>query len=379
MTQIFRRLAGLGLALFTILSTSNTHLAAAQEIKLKLSHFAPTAHNHHANVIVPWVEEVKKRTNGRVEITVFPGASLCKPTQQYDCAKSGIADLAWGVTGWTPGRFPMTSVIELPFLVRTATVSAQILADLWEPYLQREFDDVHVLYLHTPPAVHINTHSKPIRVMVDFKGMKIRIPTALTGALLERLGATPVGMPANEIYQNMSTKVLDGFTMPFEALPPFRLHEVSKYHTEVWISGSAAFAMYMNKAKYAALPADVRQVLDETTARLWYWKQIGESWDKAEVGARQVVEAHKTRSIGCPTRNGSGGERLSKDSMRNGPLNSTPRDCLDRQCYKKRERYRRSTERPSELPDDRAHRDTLDATPRPSRRLAVVSGGYCDG
>jgi TRAP-type C4-dicarboxylate transport system substrate-binding protein len=155
--------------------------------------------------------------------------------------------------------------------------------------LQREFDDVYVLYLHTPPAVHINTHSKPIRVMDDFKGMKIRIPTAVMGNLLETLGATPVGMPANDIYQNMSTKVLDGFSMPFEALPPFRLHEVSKYHTEVWISGSAAFAMYMNKAKYAALPPDVRQVLDETTSRLFYWKQIGASWDKAEVSARQVV------------------------------------------------------------------------------------------
>jgi TRAP-type C4-dicarboxylate transport system substrate-binding protein len=294
------RIAGLGLALSILLLAANMHGVAAQEIKLKLSHFAPTAHNHHASVIVPWVEEVKKRTNGRVEITVFPGASLCKPTQQYDCAKSGIADLAWGVTGWTPGRFPMTSVIELPFLVRTAAVSAQILADLWEPYLQREFDDVHVLYLHTPPAVHINTHSKPIRVKDDFKGMKIRIPTAVMGSVLETLGATPVGMPANEIYQNMSTKVLDGFTMPFEALPPFRLHEVSKYHTEVWISGSAAFAMYMNKAKYATLPADVRQVLDETTSHLWYWKQVGESWDKAEVGARQVVEAHKNQIYPLP-------------------------------------------------------------------------------
>ena len=105
MTQTFWRLTGFGIALFTILTTGSMHLATAQEIKLKLSHFAPTAHNHHANVIVPWVEEVKKRTNGRVEITVFPGASLCKPTQQYDCAKSGIADLAWGVTGWTPDAF----------------------------------------------------------------------------------------------------------------------------------------------------------------------------------------------------------------------------------------------------------------------------------
>lgn len=88
--------------------------------------------------------------------------------------------------------------------------------------------------------------------------------------------------------------------MPFEALPPFRLHEVSKYHTEVWISGSAVFAMYMNKAKYAALPADVRQVLDETTSRQWYWKQVGESWDKAEVNGRQVVAAHKNEIYTLP-------------------------------------------------------------------------------
>jgi len=291
MQRIFRRLIGFVLVGLLILIAGGARDAVAQEIKLKLSHFAPTAHNHHANVIVPWTEEVKKRTNGRVQITVFPGASLCKVTQQYDCAKSGIADLAWGVTGWTPGRFPMTSVVELPFLVRSAAVSAQVLADLWDQYLKQEYDDVHVLYLHTPPAVHINMQTRPVMVLDDFKGLKIRTPTALMSNLLEALGATPVGMPATEIYQNMSTKVIDGFTMPFEALPPFRLHEVTRYHTEVWISGSAVFAMFMNKAKYDALPADVRQVLDETTSRQSYWKQVGASWDKAEVGARQVVGA----------------------------------------------------------------------------------------
>jgi TRAP-type C4-dicarboxylate transport system substrate-binding protein len=294
MRHIFRPIVALLSVVLVILMAGDARHAAAQEIKLKLSHFAPTAHNHHANVIVPWAEDVKKRTNGRVEITVFPGASLCKVTQQYDCAKAGIADLAWGVTGWTPGRFPMTSVIELPFLVRTAAVSAQILADLWDKYLKQEYDDVHVLYLHTPPAVHINMQTRPIRVLDDFKGVKVRTPTALMSSLLEVLGATPVGMPATEIYQNMSTRVIDGFTMPFEALPPFRLHEVSKYHTEVWVSGSAAFAMFMNKARYAALPADVRQVLNDTTSRLSYWKQVGESWDKAEVGARQIVGEKNT-------------------------------------------------------------------------------------
>jgi TRAP-type C4-dicarboxylate transport system substrate-binding protein len=263
--------------------------APAQEIKLKLSHFLPAAHNHHANVIVPWVEEVKKRTNGRVEITIFPTASLCKPPQQYDCTKSGIADMAWGVTGWTPGRFPMSSVLELPYMHRTAAVGSQMLADLWPKYLSKEYDDVNGLYMHVHPAGHIHSHSKLVRTLEDFKGMKIRTPTAVVGDLLDLLGATKVGMPANAIYEAMSNKVVDGFGMPFEALPSFRLIEVSKYHTEVGMY-TTVFAMFMNKAKFDSLPPDVQRVLVETTSReSGYWRKVGESWDKAEIVGRKAT------------------------------------------------------------------------------------------
>jgi TRAP-type C4-dicarboxylate transport system substrate-binding protein len=268
-------------------------LASAQEIKLKLSHFTPTAHNHHVNVIMPWVEEVKKRTNGRVEITVFPGASLCKPPQQYDCAKSGIADLAWGVTGWTPGRFPMSSVIELPYMHRTAAVGSQMLADLYPKYLSKEYDDVYLLYMNVHPAGHIHTHSKLIRTLDDFKGMKIRTPTAVVGDMLDTLGATKVGMPANQIYESMSNKVVDGFGMPFEALPSFKLIEVSRYHTEVGMY-TTAFAMFMNKAKFDSLPPDVQKVLVDTTSpQSGYWKRVGESWDRAEIVGRKLTLEQK--------------------------------------------------------------------------------------
>jgi len=263
--------------------------ASAQEIKLKLSHFTPAAHNHHVNVIMPWVEEVKRKTNGRVEITVFPTASLCKPPQQYDCAKSGIADLAWGVTGWTPGRFPMSSVIELPYMHRTAAVGSQMLADLWPKYLSKEYDDVYVLYMNVHPAGHIHTHSKLIRTLDDFKGMKIRTPTAVVGDMLDTLGATKVGMPANQIYESMYNKVVDGFDMPFEALPPFKLIEVSRYHTEVGMY-TTAFAMFMNKARFDSLPPDVQKVLIDTTSlQSGYWRRVGESWDRAEIVGRKAV------------------------------------------------------------------------------------------
>jgi TRAP-type C4-dicarboxylate transport system substrate-binding protein len=292
------KLAVVGLALVATLGMATG--APAQEIKLKLSFLAPASHNHHVTVLVPWVDEVRKRTNGRVEITIFPGASLCKPTQQYECARDGIADIAFAITGWTPGRFPRSSVVELPFVMRTAATGSQMLADLWDRFLKVEYEDVHVLYMNVHPAGHIHTHSKPIRTVEDFRGMKIRTPTATIGDLLELLGAAKVGMPITQVYEAMSNKVVDGFVVPYEVFPPFKFQEVSRYHTEIGMY-TTAFATMMNKKKFESLPADVRRVLVETTSReSGYWKRVGESWDRAEAPGRKAIVDRKNEIYVLP-------------------------------------------------------------------------------
>jgi TRAP-type C4-dicarboxylate transport system substrate-binding protein len=303
-----RRAGGVIVAVALVIALAGEGGAGA-DIKLKLSHFAPASHNHHLNVIVPWAQEVKRRTGGRVEITVFPSASLCKPTLQYECARGGIADIAWGVPGWTPNRFPMTSVIELPFMHRTAATGSQMLADLWARYLSREYDDIHVLAMNVHPAGHIHTSTRLIRTLEDFRGMKIRTPTAVVGDMFDMLGAIKVGMPATQIYEAMSQRTVDGFGMPFEALPPFRLHEVSRYHTEIGMY-TTAFALMMNKPKYDSLPADIRAVLDETTSpRSGYWRHVGERWDGVEAVGGRPSSTAGTRSTRFRGRSGSDGAR----------------------------------------------------------------------
>jgi TRAP-type C4-dicarboxylate transport system substrate-binding protein len=275
------------LALAGALATADR--PAAQEIKLKLAHVLPASHHHHQAVILPWVEEVRKRTGGRVDITVFPGASLCPTSKQYECVRDGIADLAWAPAGPGPGRAPMTSVIELPFLLRSATAGAQILADLWERYLKKEYEDTQVLYLNVSPAAHLHTQSRPVRALEDLKGMRLAAPTAVGADLLEMLGAVKVGMSPHAMYEAMSQRGADGFGMPFEALAPFRLHEVVRYHTEIGLY-AAAFALHANRKKYAALPPEARRVLDETTAVAGgYWRRVGEAWDRAEAAARRAL------------------------------------------------------------------------------------------
>jgi TRAP-type C4-dicarboxylate transport system substrate-binding protein len=285
------------LAALPVTLTGAAGAAAQDVVKLKVSHFLPAAHNHHASVLAPWAEEVKKKSHGKLELTIFPGASLCKPQQQYDCARDGIADISFGVTGWSPGRFPQTSVVELPFMMRTAATGSQMLADLWDKYLKSEYQDVHVLYMNVHAAGHIHTSTRPVRTLDDLRGLKIRTPTATIGDLLEMLGAAKIGMPVNAIYESMSTKVIDGFVVPYEVFPPLKLFEVSRYHTEIGMY-TTAFATFMNKKRYESLPAELRQVLDETTsAKGGYWKSVGARWDVAEAPGRKAITDRKNEIL----------------------------------------------------------------------------------
>ncbi len=280
------------------LSTSLVAPAQAQEpVRLKFSTMLPTGTTHHRMVIQPWVEEVKRRSNGRLEITVFPASSICKANQQYECVRDGLVDLAYGLPGWTPNRFPMTSVMELPFMHRSAATGSRMLADLWPQYLSKEYTDVHVLAMNMQPAGHVHSSGKAIRGLEDFKGQKIRAATAVTGDLIEALGGVKVGMPSPEVYQAMSNRAIDGFALNYEGVLAFRLQEVTRYHTEV-SAYSTVFATMMNRKRYESMPADLRQILDETTAAAkGYWEQSGVAWDRNDENARKSLTDAKHEVI----------------------------------------------------------------------------------
>lgn len=273
---------------------------AQEPVRLKFSTMLPTGTTHHRMVITPWVEEVKRRSNGRIEITVFPASSICKANQQYECVRDGLVDIAYGLPGWTPNHFPMTSVMELPFMHRTAATGSQMLADLWPKYLSKEYTDVHVLAMNMQPAGHIHTQGKPIRRLEDFKGQKIRTVTAVTGDLIDALGGVKVGLSSPEVYQAMSNRAIDGFVLNYEGVVAFRLQEVTRYHTEV-SAYSTVFATWMNRKRYDALPQDLRKILDETTsAASGYWKQSGAAWDQNDANARKVLTDAKHEIITLP-------------------------------------------------------------------------------
>jgi len=250
---------------------------SAQEkaIVLKYTNFFPAP---HANSIIAdqWCKEVEKRTNGRVKINYFPGATLTPANQTYDSVVKGIADIGLSVQAYTRGKFPLTEVIDLPLAYKSGYVATKMVNEFYKKFQPKEYDETQVMYLHAhgPGILHTK---KPVYKLEDLRGLKIR-STGLSAKVVQSLGGAPVGMPMTESYDALSKGVADGILCPDEALKGFKLGEVTAFTTETYGSAySSAFFVVMNKAKWNALPKDIQGIIEKINEE-WIEKQ-GKLWD----------------------------------------------------------------------------------------------------
>lgn len=264
--------------------------AMAQEIELKLSHFLPAGHGMHRDWFVPWGEELARRTNGKVKVAIFPaGSAFGNPARQLEQAVSGVIDVAHGLRGLPAGRFPRMGIVEFPFLVQTANAASRTLWDLYPKYFAHEFPDtVKVLGLHAHNAGLIHTRDKPVKTMDDLKGLRIRSPSPQINAMLQQLGATPVGLPPGQVYENLQRGVIDGAVFPWDPINSFRLFEVTTHHLDAR-SYTASFYFVMNKRKYDSLPAEVKKAIDETTGTA-LTEKFGDWWNQWDAPGLELAK-----------------------------------------------------------------------------------------
>jgi TRAP-type transport system periplasmic protein len=261
--------------------------AQAQTVTIKYHHFLPAVSAFHTHFVLPWTDKVTKESGGRIKFQVYPSMQLGgNPSQLYDQAKDGVADIIWTVAGYTAGRFPAFEVFELPFLVNSAQGSSRA---LWEyvqvnKLAQTEFKDIHLLAVHQHDEPEFHMLTRPINTLADLRGLKIRAPTRITTKLLAALGASPIGMPVTQVPDALSKGVLDGALLPWEVVPAVKIQELVKYHSELdpkspWLY-STVFVMAMNPDKYAGLPPELKKVLDANSGAdtsAWLGKLLEEA------------------------------------------------------------------------------------------------------
>lgn len=256
---------------------------AAQQTVLRLSSWLPPSHLLVKDVAKPWAEAVAKASHGRIQIQILD-APLGSPPAHFDLAATGAADITYGVNGYTPGRFALSDLPELPFLTPNAEILSVAYQRFYEmtPAAQQEYDGVKVLAVFTHGPGHLFTNGYDVTPIESLRGAKIRVPSAVTNQLAAAMNMIPLQAPAPKTYELLSSGVADGIFFPYETISFFRLDGI--VNQALSTPGglyNVAFFFVMNQGKWDAL-SDQDKAAIESVSGVSLARRAGIAWDRAD-------------------------------------------------------------------------------------------------
>ena len=276
------------IAVTAALACAAPMLHAQQKYEMKLAYFVGDQHAM-SQWLIKWSESLEKGSGGRLVVKRFPNAQMGPTPQHYDFARTGQAEASWFLHGGTPGRFPLTEIINLPFMVGSSEIGTKVLNDteLRSKYLDAEHKGLKILLLFTHQPGGPHTTKKAIRNLDDFKGMRLRFASPTVRDLVAALGATPVGVPPTEIAEQLSKGTIDGAFMDYGGVGiGFKLGGIVRYSTELY-AYVTSFGLGLSEDFWKRLPADLKKLLTETTTGKE--AEIGRAWDALDVPGKKAV------------------------------------------------------------------------------------------
>ena len=277
------------LALAFVLATglSAPALAADPEVDLRISLWVPPAHPLVPS-IKAWADDIEKESGGTIKSTIFPSEQLGKAFDHYDMVRDGIADVGFINPGYQPGRFPIESIADIPFMFSDAIKGTQALDSWYRKYAPTEMKDTHfcMLFLHDPGTFHAR---KKILVPEDVKGLKVRPAQSQVARLVTMLGGTNVQASAPASRDLLERGVADAMTFPWGSILLFGIDKVVKYHLDVPLY-SNGLMFSLNKGKYDSMTAAQKAVVDRHCTTQWAMK-VASPWAAFEAAGRDKIKA----------------------------------------------------------------------------------------
>jgi len=266
--------------------------SAAAQTTLTVSNWLPPSHPIVRDIVKPWGAAVEEATEGRVTVEVM-ASPIGSPPAQYDLVADGAADVGFGVHGYTPNRFGLTTIAELPFLSGSAETLSVAYQEVHEAFLAEadEHRGVHLLAVFTHGPGDIYTIDAPILSIADARGRKMRVGGGLANMVAQRLGMVPVSAPSPQVYEILSNGVADGILFPAESVPFFKIDEVLRHGVSV-PGGlyNTSFFMIMNETTWNGLSGEDRAAIDAVSG-VALARRAGRAWDAADAAGRETMRA----------------------------------------------------------------------------------------
>jgi tripartite ATP-independent transporter DctP family solute receptor len=275
--------------LFTILLTVfvfvGTPVFAQKAITLSLGHIM-SPETHQGVALEYFAKLVKEKTQGKVEVKVYPAQALGNAMTMMEGVSMGTQDMVAESTTFWEIYADDLKIAETPFTFRDrdhfekflrSPIFRKIEQDVIKNGKQR-FITSQYTWQRGPYRVLLSKN-KPISTPDDLKGFKLRLWEAKTiHRYWQWLGATTVTISFGEAYLAMKQGIVDGVTSPFDAVWGMKFTEVAKHVNnlyEYW----QTMVISMNEQKFQGLGAENQKTLTDAAneAGIWYTKRAGDS------------------------------------------------------------------------------------------------------
>ena len=249
------------------------------------------AHDKLSMVLDEWCRDLNRRSGGRIDATFYPGGILTPATQMFDSVMTGIADIGFAPTGITPGRFPLTEIMEAPLGIGSATMMTRLSHDFYRAFKPREFEKVKLLFFLSASPGLLHT-KRPVRRLEDLSGMKVRCLGGNAAKMLKALGAVPIIIPTGDTYDALRKGIVDGVVAAWDSLETLKWGEILPYTTvsPYAVVGAPGYVV-MNKAKWDGLPPDLQQTIDSMSGE--YSERLSRLWDEKD---RNTIRKWKAKN-----------------------------------------------------------------------------------
>jgi len=278
MCSIFKK----GLVSALCLAWASTAYSA---VELKLGHFGSENHPSHI-AAMQFAKQVEARTNGEVQVELYPNNALGSPPEVLEQVIMGVVDMSLSGQDQLAKHVPLFDTVGIPFSLQNAEHADRVLDGPFKAWAAPELDKVGLVYLSSWDwgFRQLTNSVRPILSPADVKGLKIRTPPAMTyQAAMDAIGANVQTISFSELVMAMRQGVVDGQENPIGVIYSLKLYESQKY---------ISILNYL----YSSM---VHVVSKDTWARLSASQQviIREESDAARLLMRKLSRAEELKQI----------------------------------------------------------------------------------
>lgn len=240
-------------------------MAHAQSQTLRIGHVLSPTHPFHQGLELA-SRKLAETTNGRIKLQVFPSSQLGSERDMNIAIRTGGVDMLLASPGGASVHLKELAILDAPYLFRSnphwQAVVAGPVGEEWKRKLNAAAK-VHIMGWFHRGTRHVISRTKPYNTLGAMANQKIRVADLPPYPQVFRaLGAVPTPIAFGEMYQALSSGIVDGADVPLDVIGAAKLYEVAKYVNLVSWSFAAPGPILMSDATHQSVGADGQKAIE---------------------------------------------------------------------------------------------------------------------